>query len=110
MSLQQLQQLTDGTIMRNGIRHRDDGLEPELAILVRLHDTSAIGPRPVRMLHIVMARGISLPDVDFHAFDRVPGGVFDRADYDAGLALRVRGHARAGADLFGFVRVEGPEH
>jgi hypothetical protein len=24
--------------------------------------------------------------------------------------LRVRGHARAGADLFGFVRVEGPEH
>lgn len=77
MSLQLYQKLTDGPIMRNGIRHRDDSFEPENTFFITFHDGAPLGIFTVGILYVVMACGVSFPDVDFSAFNGMAGGVFD---------------------------------
>lgn len=96
--------------MRDGIRHRHDCLEPELAVLIRDQHAAAIWPVAVRVLHVIVAGGVGLPDVDGDAGDGGAAGVLDGADDETGLAKRVRRDAGAVGDGFGVVRVEGPEH
>ena len=77
MTLELLEKLTDGTIVRDGIRDWHDGLEPKDAVIVTLHDSSAIGTVSFCILNIVEAFAVRLPDIDLDIFDGLSGGVFD---------------------------------
>lgn len=109
MAMQLLQQLPDRPIMRNRVRHRRNRLKPKHARVITAHDTAAIGAVPIRILHVIVARGVRLPDIDLHVGDGVAVGIFERADDEERLAFGVVGHAVTVGHHFGFVRVEGAE-
>lgn len=110
VSLQQLQQLPDRPIVRNRIRDRHNRLEPERALDIALHDRAAVRPGPLRILHVVEALAVRLPDVDLDALDRLARGVLDGAEDQAGLAGGVVADGSAVALVLGFVCVEGAEY
>ena len=101
------QQCTYRPIMRNRIGHRHNRLEPEISLRIAVHNTSSVWPLVVGMLHVIVARRISFPDVDLAAFDGLAGRVLERAEHEAGLASRVGGDGRARWEVLGFVRMEG---
>ena len=105
-----LEHLSDGTIVRDGVRHRPDGLEPKVTVLIRPHDATAVGVRAVRVLGIVVSGLVGLPHVNRRANDRLAGGVLERAAHEAHLALSIGADAVAGGELVGIVRVEGAEN
>lgn len=109
MSLQQLQELSHWPIMRNRVRHRNNSLEPKHTILVTPHHTSAIWSIPHRMLYVIMSCTICLPDIDLHAFNRVPLHVFDGAEYETGIALRIVRHVVSMLHILRFMSVEWTE-
>lgn len=74
-----------------------------------MHDSSLIRHLASFILHVVFAIAVRFPDVDFHAFDRLPLRVFDGADDQTRLTLRVVGDLRAVGLGEGVVRVEGSE-
>lgn len=108
-----LQQLPHGAVVRDRVRHGLDGAEPEEAVFIAVHDAAAVGPAPrrvsVRVLHVVAARRVGLPDVDFDALDRVPCRVLDRAEDEERFALRVARHLAPRGQDARVVRVEGPQ-
>lgn len=69
MSMQHLQQLPNRSIVRDGVRHGRNGMEPEKAVLVAAYDTSPIRLDPSGMLHIIMTCGVRLPDIDLDVGD-----------------------------------------
>jgi len=77
MTLELLEQLTDWSVMRNGIWHRYDSLEPEDALVITLHDSSAIGTISFCVLDVVEAFAVRLPDIDLDIVDWLPGCVLD---------------------------------
>ena len=77
MTLELLEKLTDRTVVRNGIWHWHDGLEPKDAVVVALHDGSAVWTVSFCVLDIVKALAVRLPNVDLDVVDRVSGRVFD---------------------------------
>lgn len=103
---QLLKQLSDRPIMRNRIRHGHDRLEPKHALAITAQDRAAVGPLAVRMLHVVEALAVSLPDVDFHALHGFPVRVFYAADDEAGLPLAVVRDGAAVRLVGRLVRVE----
>ena len=109
MPAQGLQQRPDRPVVRDRICHGHDGLEPEDALGVAGHDAAAVGPGVVGVLHVVVARGVGLPDVDLAAGDGVAGRVFEGAEHEARLAGGVGGDGGAIGQVLGFVRVEGPQ-
>jgi hypothetical protein len=109
MSMQFLQQSPNRPIMRNGIRHRHNGLEPEHALCVALHDASSVRPIMVCMLHVVVACRVSFPDVDLAAFDGLSGCVLESAEYETRLAGGIGGDGRAIGQVLSFVGVEWSE-
>lgn len=109
MSLEHLQQLADRPIVRNRITHRLNSLEPELTIGVALHDAALAWPLPIRVLHVVVARRVRLPNVDPDVGDGVAARVADRAENQHRLAGRVGRHACARGDGGCVVRVEGAQ-
>lgn len=107
MSLQQLQQLAHGPIVRDGIRYRHDCLEPEDTLLVTVHHRTLIWPIAALVLNVIEAFAVCFPDVDLDSLDWFAGCVFDVAEDKAGFTVRVVGDGCAvGSDL-GFVGVEG---
>lgn len=96
--------------MRNRVGDGRNSLEPEHTFLVGGHDASTIGPIPPGILHIIMAGGIRLPDIDLHVFDGLPVGIFDGADDEEGLAGGIVADAGPGDEGRGVVRVEWTEH
>lgn len=64
MAMQLLQQLPNRSIVRDGVRHGRNGVEPENTVLVAAYDKSPVRLDPSGMLHIIMARGVRLPDID----------------------------------------------
>lgn len=108
--LQQRQELPDRSIVRDRIRHRDNGLEPENALGIARHDSPLIRRLASLILHIVLAAAVRLPDIDFDVLDGLALRVFDGAEYEAGLAGRVVGDLGSVRLGRGIVRVEGAEH
>lgn len=80
MAVQFLQQLPNRSIVRDGVRHGRNGMEPEKTILVATYDTSPVRLDPSGMLHIIMARGVRLPDIDLDVGDRPALCVLQSAD------------------------------
>ena len=64
-------QLTDRTILRNRVRDRFDGPEPESAVGVGGESASSLGFGQVRALDVVQAVAVGLPDVEDGAGDGV---------------------------------------
>ena len=108
MPLKLLQQLSDGSIVGDRIRHGDDSLEPEHALRIARHDCALIRPLAPRILHIVEAVRVRLPDIDLHAFDGLAGRVFQGAEDEAGFAVWVVGDGGSVGLGLGFMGVEGP--
>lgn len=75
--------------MRNRIRHRHNSLEPKDTLFITLHYRSPIRLRSLRILHVVEALGVSLPDIDFHAADSFAACVFDGAEHETGFSVWV---------------------
>ena len=109
MPPQQLQQRAHRPIMRDRIRHWNNGLEPEVPVLITTHDRSTVRPVSIRVLHVVEALRVRLPDVDRGVGDRAAGRVFDGAEDEAGFAFRVVRDGAAVRGRLSFVRVEGAE-
>lgn len=65
--------------MGNRIRDWHDGFEPEGTISVALHHSSPIWQLPIRILDIIVAGRISLPDINLDAVDGVALRVVDCA-------------------------------
>lgn len=89
MSTQQFEQGAHGTIMRDGIRHRNNSMEPEDAFLVTVHNRPSVRTVSVGILYVVEAPRVGLPYVDLGASHGLAGGVFDGAEDQAGFALGV---------------------
>lgn len=95
--------------MWNRICHRHNGLEPEQALCIALHDASSVRPIMVCMLHVVVACRVSFPDVDLTAFDGLSGCVLERAEYETRSTGGIRGDGRAVGQVLSFVGVEWSE-
>lgn len=67
MAFQQLEQFANGTIVRNRIWYWDNGIEPEVTIIVALHDCTSVWFLASGILHVVEAFTVCFPDVDFCA-------------------------------------------
>jgi hypothetical protein len=89
VTLKLLKELTDWAIVRDGIWYWHDGLEPEDAVVVTLHNSSAIRTVSFCILNIVEALAIRLPDIDLDVVDRLSGSVFDGTEDQARLAIGV---------------------
>ena len=107
MSLQHLQKLADRPIVRDRVRNWDNCFEPEDPLSIAVHHSSLVRLLLALVLHIVLSVAVGLPDVDFDAFDRLAFGVFDCADYQAGLAVGVVGDLSTVWLRNGVVSVEG---
>jgi hypothetical protein len=75
-----------------------------------MHHSSLVRLLAAFVLHVVLSVAVSLPDVDFDAFDWLAFGVFDGADYQAGLTVGVVGDLSAVRLRNRVVRVEGAEN
>lgn len=107
-----VEQLADGPVVRDGVADGLDGLEPEDAVGVALHDAALAGALVVAVivLHVVVSAGVRLPDVDLDALDRAALRVLDGAHAQHRLALGVLGHGAAVGHGRRVVRVERPQH
>lgn len=108
--LKLLQQLTDRSVVRNGIWHWHNRLEPEHAILITVHDRTSIWTTSVCVLDIVEAMGVRLPDIDLYTLDGLAGRILDGAKNQAWLAVGVVRDEAAVLLMHGFMRVEGSQH
>ncbi len=95
--------------MGDWVGHRHNRLKPENAVLVTAHDTPTIRAVVVSMLDVIMACGVSLPDIDLATLDRLPGGVFESADDETWFAFGVGGDGGSIGEVLGFVGVKWTE-
>jgi hypothetical protein len=109
VAVEEFEELAYGAVVRDGVADGADGFEPELTLLVTFHDGAAVGTIALSVLHVVVARGVCFPDIDFDAGDGGPGGVFDGTDDDTRFAFGVRGDVVARRKCFCFVGVERTE-
>ena len=89
VTLELLEELTDRSIVRDGVWHWHNGLEPEDTLIVTLHDSSAIRTIPFCILDIVKALAVCLPDINLDVVDWLSGSVFDGTQNKARLAIRI---------------------
>jgi len=89
MSVQLLEHLSYRAVVGDRVRHRPDRLKPEIAVLVRPQDAPTIRVCPLRVLRIVVAGLVRLPDIDRCADDRAALCVLESASDKTHLALAV---------------------
>ena len=104
------QQLAHGPVVRDGVAHGLEALEPEAPRLVAHHDAPLARALALGVLHVVVPRAVRLPNVHLDAGHRLPSHVLDRAHGQHRLPGRVRRHGAPVGQHRGVVRVEGPEH
>jgi len=107
MSLERLQQLAHGSIMRDRVRDWHDSLEPENTLFIALHNRTTFGRCAVLILHVVEALAVGLPDVNLSALDWLAVRVFDVTEDQAWRALWIMGDSASISLKFRIVGVEG---
>lgn len=103
------QQPPNGTIMGNGVWYRRNGLEPKYAALIRSHNTATIRLVSTRILHIIMASTIRLPDINLHIINRPTLHVLQCANHEQGFTLGIMRHGFTGWHLLRIVGMEGTQ-
>lgn len=104
------QQPAHGPVVRNRVRHRHNGVEPEDAFIVAVDDCAAVGlAAAVLVLHVVLAVAVSLPDVHLDACNGRARRRLDRAQHQQRLAVRVGRDGEAVLVRGRVVRVEGAQ-
>ena len=103
------QQLPHRPIVRNRIRHRHNRFEPEHPGIIAVHHGSLIRSFSTRVLHIIESFAVRFPDIDLDSADRLASSVFEGAEDETGLAVRVVGDHRAVGEGLGLVGMEGAE-
>lgn len=106
MPFQLDQQLPYGSIMRDGIGHGHESLEPNDSILVTMHHGSLIRSLAARVLHIIKPLAIRLPDINLDTFNWFSECIFEGAENETGLAIRIMGNLRAIRVWLGLVGVK----
>jgi hypothetical protein len=89
VTLELLEKLTNWTIVRNGIWYWYDGLEPEDAVVVTLHNSSSIRAVSFCVLDIIEALAVRLPDIDLYVVAWLSGSVFDGTKDQARLSIGI---------------------
>jgi len=74
-----------------------------------MHDSSLIRSFSARILHVVEAFAVRLPNIDLDTLYRLAGHVLDVAEDKARLAIRVVRYLGTVGLYLSFVGVEGPE-
>ena len=104
--------LADGTVDRNRIAARQNGAEAEAA--VSIGDEARPRRRPLRLigrlLRVIKAVIVGVPDVDRHAGERLAAEVGDPALHEHPLALQLGRNVRAVRHHLVFPDIEGAEH
>jgi len=96
---QQTEELADRSVMGDRIADGFDALEPEAAVLIRLHDASLARLLARGVLDVVVSRAIRLPYIHLDALHRISVPVFDGAESEQRLSLGVGAHvATVGQD------------
>lgn len=104
------QQLAHRPVVRDGVGHGDDSVEPEDTLLVAVYHGAPVGlVAAVVVLHIVLAVAVRLPDVDLDALDRLARGALDGAKHEQRVAVGIGGDGEAVLVRGRVVRVEGAE-
>ena len=82
MASQLFEQLSHGSVVGNGVADGFNTLEPEEALFVAEHDATLAGSLLVasRVLYVVVATAVRLPNVDLDVADRLARDVFHGAD------------------------------
>ena len=75
VAVQHLEQFPHRPVVRDGIAHRHDALEPEFAVRVAREHGAAVGIRAGLALHVVVARAVGFPHVDLAPLDGLAAGV-----------------------------------
>ena len=91
MTFQQLEQFANGTVVWDRIWYRDNGIEPEVTVIVALHDCTTVWFLTSGVLYIVEAFTVCFPDVDFCAWNRLARGVLDCAYDETRLTVWIVG-------------------
>jgi hypothetical protein len=79
MAFQQLEKFANGAVVWNRIWHRNDSIEPEVTIVVALHDSTSVWLLTSSVLYVVEAFTVCFPDVDFCTSDGFARRIFYRA-------------------------------
>jgi hypothetical protein len=96
--------------MRNWVRHGNNRIEPEHALVVTFDDGAPVGlVAPVFVLHVVFALRIRLPYVDLHPRHGGAGRRLHGAQHEEWCAGGVSGYGGPGSESGGVVCVEGAE-
>jgi len=106
MPLQLNQQLPHRPVMGDRIRDWHNGLEPKDAVPIATHHTTSIWPIMIWLLDVVMSRGISLPDINLAALNRLAVYILQRAKDKQWLPSFVMRNLRAVGEVFGFVSMK----
>lgn len=80
VTIEPRQQLPDRPIAGDRIANGNYGLEPELAFRVRTQNSTTSRLRPIRVLHVVEAAAVRLPDIHLDALDGVSLAILDGAE------------------------------
>lgn len=110
VSIQDLKKLADGSVVRDRVGDGHDGLEPEVALVVAVQHCPSVRSVTLRVLDVIKSVRVGLPHVDLDAGDGVSLSVFDAADDQTPLPLRVVMDQFSMFHVFRFMRVKGPQH
>jgi hypothetical protein len=80
VTFEEFEKFANGSIMWDGIWYRDDSVEPEVTLIVALHNYTSIWFLTVCVLYVIETFAVCFPDVHFCTCDRLAGGILDCAD------------------------------
>jgi hypothetical protein len=110
VAFQSLQKLPYRSIMWDRIRHRDDGFEPKDPLFITVHHCPLVRTFAARILDIVISLAISFPDIDLDFLNWLATGIFDCAQNETWLAVRIMGDLGAICLYLSFMGVEWSEN
>jgi len=91
MAFQQLEQFANGSVVWNRIWHRNNGIEPEVAFIIALHNYTSIWLLTSGVLYVVEAFAVCFPDVDFCSGNGLARGILYCADDETWLTIWIVG-------------------
>ena len=95
--------------MGDRVRNRHDRLEPKVPIVIAGQDGPPVWTITARILHVVEALRVCLPDIHLRALQGVPGFVANITKDKAGLTIRVARDRATIVNLMGIVGMKRSE-